>query len=115
MTLGADGIARKQAAEDQINLDFARVLGTDAGRRVAAYLRSITLLHVLGPAASDAELRDMEGRRYLVGLMERRVYLGSQADAAGGVRAGGDHGERARSDRRPRGRPIRPAGGGGAA
>jgi len=36
-------------------------------------LRSITIESVQGPNASDAELRHLEGQRYLVGVVERRI------------------------------------------
>ncbi len=56
-------------------LSFARCFrGTD-GVRVLRHLRALTLEQSMGPAASDAMLRHIEGQRQLVthilGLIER--------------------------------------------
>lgn len=45
---------------------------TPNGKAVMKYLRSITIESVSGANISDAELRHLEGQRYLVGLIERR-------------------------------------------
>ena len=42
--------------------NYARALGSDAGRAVMAHLRSITIERWLGPGATDAELRSLEAR-----------------------------------------------------
>ena len=44
------------------------------------YLRSITIEAVTGPAASDAELAHLEGQRYIVGLIERRIKHAEKVD-----------------------------------
>ncbi len=51
------------------------------GRRFLAYLRALTLDRALGPEASDAVLRHVEGQRQLV----RHIY---NLTAAGQVAAG---------------------------
>jgi len=43
------------------------------------YLRSITIESVSGANISDAELRHLEGQRYLVGLIERRFKQAEKA------------------------------------
>ena len=112
VVIGADGIARPEADEAQINGDCLRCFSSPEGRRVLAYLKRITVLHVLGPTASDAELRDMEGRRFIVGLMDRRTNLAATTDAGRAARAGGDGerrgaaGSEQRGVRAPRGRRL---------
>ena len=44
----------------------ARVLSGPDGERIALYLRAITLERALGPDASEALLRHLEGQRQLV-------------------------------------------------
>jgi len=45
---------------------FARCFATPEGRRVLQQLRAWTLERAVGPAASDAQLRHLEGQRQLV-------------------------------------------------
>ena len=56
---------------------------TPTGQEVIKYLRSITIEAVTGPAASDAELRHLEGQRYIVGLIERRIKHAEKVDKNG--------------------------------
>ncbi|CAO3372796.1 Bbp19 family protein [Azospirillum argentinense] len=48
---------------------FARCFAGPDGARVLATLRAMTLERTLGPDASDAALRDLEGQRRLVALI----------------------------------------------
>ena len=41
-----------------------------------AYLKSITINRIGGPAMDDNALRHLEGQRYIVGLLEMRLQLG---------------------------------------
>jgi len=54
---------------------YARAFSGAEGMRVLAHLRSITVERFLGPDATDAALRALEGQRALVkqieGLIER--------------------------------------------
>jgi len=52
---------------------------TPTGKAVMSYLRSITIEAVSGANISDAELRHLEGQRYLVGLIERRFQQAEKA------------------------------------
>jgi len=56
-------------------LAFARCFGRPDGERVLEHLRTMTVEQSMGPAASDAMLRHLEGQRQLVthiqGLIER--------------------------------------------
>jgi hypothetical protein len=71
--LGLDGHARSKELDEQISLNVASLFSTDGGREVLRYLRSITIESVHGAAVSDAELRHMEGQRYIVGILESRI------------------------------------------
>ena len=51
--------------------NFARTFGTPDGRAVLAHLRKITIERVLGPNATDAELRGIEAQRALVHQIEQ--------------------------------------------
>ena len=71
--LGLDGHARSKELDEQISMNVASLFSTDGGREVLRYLRSITIESVHGAAVSDAELRHMEGQRYIVGILESRI------------------------------------------
>lgn len=71
--LGLDGYQRKKEEDVKISLNLASLFGTDTGAEVLRYLRSITIEQVHGAGVSDAELRHMEGQRYIVGLIESRI------------------------------------------
>ena len=46
---------------------------TPNGKEMLQYLRSITIDAVSGPNISDPELRHLEGQRYLVALLVKRI------------------------------------------
>lgn len=52
--------------DPSLALAFARCFATADGRRVLRQLRVWTLERAVGPAASDAQLRHLEGQRQLV-------------------------------------------------
>jgi hypothetical protein len=54
-----------------VEKNFARTFLSPAGRMVLAHLRKITIERVLGPNATDAELRALEGQRALVHQIEQ--------------------------------------------
>ncbi|MBB4266110.1 hypothetical protein [Roseospira visakhapatnamensis] len=54
----------------------ARVFRGDDGARVLAHLRALTTHRHLGPEASDAALRFLEGQRALVAHLERLIAEG---------------------------------------
>lgn len=68
-----DGFNRNEDADNEISLVVSQVFNTVSGKEVLKYLRSITIEAVSGGNVSDAELRHLEGQRYLVGLIERRI------------------------------------------
>lgn len=78
--LGVDNFPRSKADDEVISRNINSVFKTPNGKAVLKYLRSITIESVQGPNASDAELRHLEGQRYLVGLIERRINHGQKVE-----------------------------------
>jgi len=70
----------KVPAEDEARARLvrsaARVFRGDDGACVLAHLRALTLERHLGPEASDAALRHLEGQRALVAHLERLIAEG---------------------------------------
>ena len=62
---------------------FARCFRGRDGEMVLAYLRAVTLGRALGPGASDAVLRHLEGQRQLVAHVIRLIARGQ--DGKGGA------------------------------
>lgn len=60
----------------ETELNFARCFSTSAGVAVMAHLRRITIERVLGPNATDAELRGLEAQRALVHQIESIIERG---------------------------------------
>tara|TARA_E500000305_G_scaffold71530_1_gene57517 strand:+ start:168 stop:422 length:255 start_codon:yes stop_codon:yes gene_type:complete len=71
--ISLDGFPRTKAVDNKISQNIQALFTDDLGKEVLSYLRSITIESVSGPNISDAELRHLEGQRYLVGLIERRI------------------------------------------
>lgn len=69
-----------EADESDLPASFARCFTSDDGRRVLIHLRRVTLDRSLGPRASDAQLRHLEGQRCLVSLI---IKLTAQGAARG--------------------------------
>jgi len=81
--IGIDNFPRSKSNDEKISKDIRSVFRTPNGKEVLKYLRSITIEAVTGPAASDAELRHLEGQRYLVGLLERRIKHAEKVEKDG--------------------------------
>jgi hypothetical protein len=66
------------SGEDRAALARAcvRLFTHDDGRRLLAHLRAQTIGRHLGPEASDAALRHLEGQRALVAHLERLIAEG---------------------------------------
>ena len=77
--IGSDGISRSKVENDLINMNIASLFSSETGQEVLKYLRSITIELVNGANVSDAELRHLEGQRFLVGLIEQRIQQGHRA------------------------------------
>lgn len=74
--MGPDGIIRQTKDEDELDRLAAGTFNNPVSQKFLTYLKSITINNLLGPGASDNELRHMEGQRYLVAILERRVQNG---------------------------------------
>jgi len=81
--IGIDNFPRKISQDNEISFDVRSLFRSPSGDKVLKYLRSITIEAVTGPAASDAELRHLEGQRYIVGLIERRIKHAEKVDKNG--------------------------------
>ena len=69
--------ARDMDAERRLQRDAARILASPEGERLFAQLDQMTRRRVLGPEASDAQLRQLEGQRQLVAWLEAQALRGS--------------------------------------
>ena len=67
-----------EAATPDIAIAFARCFSSSDGRRVLDHLRRMTLERSLGPGASDAVLRHVEGQRHLVAQIFALVAQGAK-------------------------------------
>lgn len=75
-TLGADGVWRLKETEEALNNAFAHCFATPPGRIVLQHLKEITLARVCGPDATDAQLRYLEGQRFLASVILNRIERG---------------------------------------
>ena len=74
--VGLDNYTRPAEQETELNSLFLNVLNTKNGQKLMNYLKSITIEAVAGSEVSDATLRNLEGQRYMVGLIQRRINKG---------------------------------------
>ena len=74
--IGPDGIQRNESEEKRINNAFDVTFRPESGKAVMDYLKSITIQVAAGPEATDQYLRHLEGQRYIVGLISKRIELG---------------------------------------
>ena len=58
---------------EKISQNIRALFNTPNGQEVLKYLRSITVDVISGPNISDNELRHLEGQRYLIALIVRRM------------------------------------------
>ncbi len=72
------GVSDSSQATDDLELArcFARVFRGGDGERALRYLKSMSVDQVLGPCASDAMLRHVEGQRQLVAHVQRLIERG---------------------------------------
>ncbi len=71
--LGVDGYPRPKEQDEQISKIIESVFKTPNGLEMLQYLKSITIEAISGANISDAELRHLEGQRYLVALIVKRI------------------------------------------
>ena len=74
--VGLDNYTRPAEQETELNSLFLNVLNTKNGQKLMNYLKSITIEAVAGSEVSDKTLRHLEGQRYMVGLIQRRINKG---------------------------------------
>ena len=79
--IGVDGLQRKKEDDEIISKNILATFSTPSGKQTLAYLRSLTLDSVAGPNISDGELRHLEGQRYIIGLITRRMNHGEKVRA----------------------------------
>ena len=77
INLGLDGFKRSKLDDERLSKTVAATFKTDSGKAVLAYLRTNTIEAVHGGGVETNELIHMEGQRYLVGLIERRIQHAS--------------------------------------
>ena len=75
--IGLDNIQRNTKDEENLNTLFYKMFNTAGGSEILKYLKTLTLDAVAGPEISNESLRHLEGQRYLVGLIQRRVHKGA--------------------------------------
>lgn len=75
---GEADFAETAAAPSALDGAFARCFATPDGARVLAALSAMTLGRALGPEASDAALRQLEGQRRLVLTMRAAAARGGE-------------------------------------
>jgi len=80
--IGLDNLERPIAEEEALNSMFSVAMTTPTGSAILTYLKSMTLESVAGPEITDAHLRHLEGQRYIVGLIQRRVNKGKSQNIA---------------------------------
>ena len=81
--LSLDGFTRTKTDDLIISRNIEGLFKSPTGEAVLQYLRSITIEAVSGPNISADELRHLEGQRYLVGLIERRIKQSEKAKDVG--------------------------------
>jgi pyruvate carboxylase len=77
-SVSADGRQYTAEMEDDLNRLFWLVLGNDDGRKLLAYLKNITVNTTFDHNVEPNQLMHFEGRRWLVGLMQKRTDLGEK-------------------------------------
>jgi len=80
--IGLDNRERPLVEEQSLNSMFATSMTTPTGNAIVNYLKSITLESVAGPEITDQHLRHLEGQRYIVGLIQRRINKGKSQNIA---------------------------------
>lgn len=73
VNIGLDSFTRPHQEDVKISQNIAEIFSSPTGKEVLRYLRSVTIEMVCGPNISTDELRHLEGQRYIVGLIERRI------------------------------------------
>ena len=59
-----------------IELAYAKTFAGNMGQRVLVHMRKITIERVLGPNATESELRSLESQRFFVHQIENLIQRG---------------------------------------
>ena len=78
---GPDGVVRSVKEDRRLNAVVCSVLGTQAGKEVMDYLRSISTNVAGGPQVSNDHLRHLEGMRYMTAVLQQRIEQGHKEKA----------------------------------
>ena len=76
--LGVDGFPRSKDSDEIISKNVLSLFNTPNGIEVLKYLKSVTIEAISGSNISDAELRHLEGQRYIVALIVKRINHGQR-------------------------------------
>ena len=71
--LGIDGYPRPKEEDEKISLDLSATFVSPSGVETLQYLKSITIESVSGGGITNDELRHLEGQRYIVALIYKRL------------------------------------------
>lgn len=71
--LSLDGFTRPKEEDDSLNQLALSIFNNPQGEAFLEYLKSITLNAVAGGGVSNDELRHLEGQRYIVALIVKRM------------------------------------------
>ena len=74
--IGLDSFERSAEDEQTLNEAFAIAFKSPTGVKIIEYLRAITIETVGGPQIDNNHLLHLEGQRYIVGLIQRRINKG---------------------------------------
>ena len=65
-------------AETKLNKMYAAAFKRGAGKQVLNHLKQISIYAVGGPGITPDHLMHMEGQRFIVAEIERRIFLGKE-------------------------------------
>jgi len=71
-------VVRTAEQEKELNEDMAQVFRGAQGKAVLDYLKSLTLNNVAGPGIEPNSLMHLEGQRFLVAVIDRRIQAGTE-------------------------------------
>ena len=74
-----DGYQRTPEVEKELNELVASVFKDENGKRELAYLKSITTEAVAGSEITSNALFHLEGRRFLVGIIQQRINANNRS------------------------------------
>jgi hypothetical protein len=78
LVAGPEGLMLSEDEHRRINEAVARVFKGPAGKAVLDYLKAATLNSVSGPGVTDAALRHLEGQRFIVASLLKRIELAKE-------------------------------------